>query len=39
MNIEYLDIRVNPLKSEAYDIYIPMIQANNPETTLLYDPA
>jgi internalin A len=38
-DLDELDLRVNTLNSEAYSIYIPLIQVNNPGITLLYDPA
>lgn len=34
----FLDLRGNPLNDEAYDTYIPMIQANNPRADIRYDP-
>jgi len=36
--ISRLDLRDNPLNQEAYDVYLPMIQVNNPEALILYDP-
>ena len=34
----FLDLRGNPLNLEAYETYIPMIQANNPDADVRYDP-
>jgi len=34
----YLDLRGNPLNREAYETYIPMIQAANPDVDIRYDP-
>ena len=36
-NLSYLDLCRNPLNSEACDVYIPLIKANNPGITLRYD--
>ena len=36
--LDLLDLRDNPLGHDAYDIYLPLIKANNPEITLYYDP-
>jgi hypothetical protein len=35
---QYLGLRGNPLNAEAYEVYIPRIQANNPEADIRYDP-
>jgi internalin A len=37
-NLDLLDLTNNPLNSDAYSDYIPMIQANNPVIELLCDP-
>ncbi len=34
----YLDLRGNPLNEQAYTIYIPLIEANNPRVRVYYDP-
>ncbi|MBE3070755.1 MAG: leucine-rich repeat domain-containing protein [Planctomycetes bacterium] len=36
--LDRLDLRGNPLNEEAYSIYLPLIQANNPTASILYDP-
>ena len=33
-----LDLRANPLNAAAYETYLPLIQQNNPEAAILYDP-
>jgi len=38
MNLWQLVLTNNPLNPAAYDTYIPMIQANNPEAVILFDP-
>ena len=38
MSLETLDLRGNPLNEEAYSVYLPLIQENNPGIGLLYDP-
>jgi hypothetical protein len=37
-SLQHLDLRECPLSREAYDIYIPQIQANNPGAEIRYDP-
>jgi hypothetical protein len=37
-NLDYLDLRSNPLNMDAYKIYIPQILENNPGMTLHVDP-
>jgi internalin A len=37
-NLALLDLGANPLNREAYDLYIPLIQANNRGITLYCDP-
>ncbi len=34
----FLDLRGNPLNLEAYQTYLPMIEANNPAADIRYDP-
>ena len=36
--LDVLDLRDNPLGHDAYDIYLPLIEANNPGISLYYDP-
>jgi PKD repeat protein len=36
-NLVYLDLSNNLLNREAYDVYIPLIKANNPGITIFYD--
>jgi len=38
-NLVYLSLFNNPLNTEAYETYIPLIQMNNPGISLYYDPA
>jgi hypothetical protein len=35
--LTWLDLRINPLNPDAYTVYLPRIQANNPGATLLCD--
>jgi hypothetical protein len=37
-SLRILDVRENPLEQEAYDLYIPQIEANNPGIDLHHDP-
>ncbi|MBP7050944.1 MAG: leucine-rich repeat domain-containing protein [Phycisphaerae bacterium] len=37
-NLQWTDVRSNPLGADAYQVYIPQILANNPGIELLYDP-
>ena len=37
-HLTWLRINGNPLNAEAYSIYIPLIEANNPGIEILYDP-
>jgi internalin A len=36
--LQELDLRNNPLEQEAYDLYLPQIEANNPGIELKHDP-
>ncbi len=36
-SLQWLDLRALPLNRDAYDVYIPQIEANNPGITLLHD--
>jgi hypothetical protein len=36
--LTWLDLRLNPLNADAYAVYLPQIQTNNPDITLLYYP-
>lgn len=38
-SLTWVDLRINPLEQEAYDVDIPMILANNPGIWFVYDPA
>jgi hypothetical protein len=35
--LTWLDLRVNPMNADAYSVYLPEIQSNNPGITILYD--
>ena len=37
-SLRTLDLRSNPLEPEAYDLYIPQIEANNPGIEIKHDP-
>jgi len=37
-SLRYVDLRDCPLNNEAYDVYIPLIQANNPGMEIETDP-
>jgi len=37
-SLKLLDLRQNPLNQEAYDTYLPLIEANNPGLDLKYTP-
>jgi hypothetical protein len=37
-NLTFLSLHFNPLDGEAYCIYLPLIEANNPGIRLIYDP-
>lgn len=37
-SLQSLNVRANPLNSDTLDIYIPLIQANNPGIDFLFDP-
>jgi hypothetical protein len=38
-SLTWVDLRINPLEQEAYDVDIPLILANNPGMWFVYDPA
>jgi hypothetical protein len=36
-NLDWLDLRANPLSQDAYSVYLPRIEVNNPGIKILYD--
>jgi uncharacterized repeat protein (TIGR02543 family) len=36
-SLQWLDLRALPLDQDAYDVYLPQIEANNPGITVLHD--
>ena len=38
VRLNFLHLEGNPLNQEAYDVYLPLIEANNPDALIYYDP-